>query len=249
MKKIYKKTIPALFILIAACGALRAQVIFPDTGSLLLPELSTAAASAMNVTKISLTAGLLDSSGKVIAPVKADVQWRNGAWQDQRRSVVAQLLFPIKMLEAKPEIKAQYRLDYEIEYLKGGSPATVKLTETLPADKAASYSAKLSFPLRPVVVDGSGLAWAKRGDKSGLAAVSWMVSAKLSSTGGLSAGGQLRGDGKTKDGLPVSANWPVTLKINFVCLGGRQLQWEHSGQDLRQLAPDLEVKLTQPACQ
>lgn len=249
MKKIYRKTIPALFILISAGGALRAQVIFPNTGSLLLPELSTAAASSMNVTKISLTAGLLDASGKVIAPVNADVQWRNGAWQDQRRSVVAQLLFPTRILQDKPEIKAQYKLDYEIEYSRNGSPATVKLTETLPADKAASYSAKLSLPLRPAVVDGSGLTWAKSGERSGLLAVKVTINAKASSTSSLNGVFMLKQNGKTKDGMPVNADWPATIKIDFVCAGGRQLQWENSGKDLRQLAPDLEVKLTQPACQ
>jgi len=245
MKRLYRTIIQAIFILTAAASGLRAQQFFPGAGTVTLPELSTAAAQSMHLTSALLTVNLVSDAVKLPSFAKTMV-WRDGAWRDKDKNTISvQLLFPIRILEEKPEIKARYKLDYETTYLRGTSPVSIKFTEFLPADKAASFHAKADFPLQPIIIDGSGLAYSSAGP--GLEAVQWRVNRQLGKNNATDAG-VFKGKTGQKDGTPTNKIGGVIVNIIFRCVGGGKIDWADNGKDLRKLAPDLVLKLSQPNC-
>jgi hypothetical protein len=247
MKRLSRVILPAFFILTAAASGLRAQQTFPSYGTVSLPEISTTTGMYMRLASVLLTVNLADDSTKILAfsrPTSA--KWRDGVWKDLRDRPLVQLLLPTFQLQEKPELKVQYKLDYEITQLRGNSQATSKITEYLPADKAASFSAKADFPLQPVIIDGSGLAFA--GTKPGLAGVQWTVNRQLGTVASRDQG-VLKAKTALQDGTATNKTGAVTANISFVCAGGRKIEWANNGKDLRKLAPDLVLKLTQPDCQ
>lgn len=241
MKRLFRTVIPALFILTAAATNLGAQEIFPANGTVSLPELSSSTALAMHLTKVDIAVGLADDSGKILPGAKLSLaQWSHGTWKDRKGNNIAQILLPTQVLQENPAIKAQYIVKYKIHW---GSKKAAEITEYLPADKSASFFAKTAFPVQPVIIDGSGLAYSR----PGLAAVKWVVNSQLGTTAAKNQG-LLKANRAAKDGMPINKTAPVTADIDFICYGGRQIKWAGSGKDLRKLAPDLVIKLAQPDC-
>lgn len=241
MKRLYRTIIQALFILTAAAAGLRAQ---QGTGTVTLPELSSSTALSMNLISASLTIHLVSDS-YIFLPFFKTVTWRDGAWIDKdQNKVSSELQFPIKILEEKPEIKARYKLDYDVTYLKDTSPVSIKFSDYLPAEKAGSFNVKADFPLQPVIIDGSGLVFSN----IGLRGVDWKVSRQIGMNNVTDVGALKNFKNKLWDGTPTNKTGVVTVDITFSCARGRKIAWANNGKDLRKLAPDLVLKLSQPAC-
>ncbi len=254
MKRCYRTVFTALSLMAAAAGGARAAdnnyIPVPDYGTVSLPEISTGTPLGKALTACVLRVEIVDAAGKQLEKNPPQMaEWKNGVWKNVNRAAVAQLLFSVKEVKDLP-LKLRYKLEYHIDYKAGSALKNLTLTEYLPAERAQEFAAAAAFPLELVTVDARALKWADSdaAAASGVRAVRWTITRKLGTAAGKETG-TIMPKGPLTAYILVNKDGALAADIFFHCKGGRQVPWADSGKDLRKLAPGLEVRLSQPACQ
>lgn len=233
----------ALFLMAGAASGLRAAI--PETGAVMLPEIGAELGAVLQ--RIDLVVAITDGGGKTLHGCTDFAVWKPdpkpGAWQKKKGNVSPRLIFPLRQLEDRQDIKI--RFDYKVSYRSPGNTSREKslaAQEFLPIGGGEDFPVSAPFPIDMISIDGTGLEWGK---KSGLAGVQWQLVSGVSPRKNFR--GVLKEKGQQADAIVIAKEGALTATIRFVCYGGRKIDWAGNGKDLRKSGLNIVLE-TPPDC-
>jgi hypothetical protein len=229
MKKAKQLALAVLFLAAGAAG-LRAAV--PEGyAAVLLPQIPQEMAEI--VLNIDFVASLSYSDGRHLRGGQQITRWnhngRRSSWKDAKGNEISRVLFPLE--EAKDTKGLTLRLEMKVTQRPIASNGLVKeLTsqQTLPLG-AVETEIAAPFPFDLVTVDVSSLTWGS--GKGAVAGVRFQIEEAGKPVRKMQ--GILKMNGAKAAHMIVNKDAALTPAINFICAGGKQINWTGNGADLR----------------
>lgn len=220
-------------------------IIPPETGAVLLPELSTE--TFRPLTDFSVVVQLLGEGDRSIT--REEAHWDNGVWRAAQRKVVTMLSFPLNgILMYDNHMRGRYKLSYRLD--SGTAAKLLEIVEYLPLNNDIDFWIPASFSLDLVHVDTEKLDWAADPGADGLRAIKGVIRHPVKGKvvdDHFNLSPKIRALSFSSDKKSA-----ISLSLFFECVSGGKLtlvKWEHNNENLRDRRGVLhDAVLTGPVC-